>query len=138
MPEEKEKLSEEELGFFEKYGDKLTRLISKGKKITRYIKIIELRENIDPDNLNQLLDVVFDKYEKLLIFRPIYYVNSTIFDRASITLQLISENPKLIVQYANPFLRDVLDKLYSEEIFENWNGDLPLDLMINKQQKGDF
>ena len=138
MPEEKEKLSEAELGFFEKYGDQLTRLISTRKKITRYIKIIALRENIDPDSLNQLIAVVFDKYEPLLGFRPIYYMNYTIFDRVSITLQLISENPKLIVQYANPFLRDVLDKLYSEEIFENWNGDLPLDLMINKQQKGDF
>jgi small-conductance mechanosensitive channel len=138
MPEEKEKLSEEELGFFEKYGDKLTRLISKGKKITRYIKIIELRSNMDPDHLNNLLDVVFDKYEQLLGFRPIYYVNYTTFDRCSITLQLISENPKIIVEYANPFLKDVLFKLYSEEVFENWNGDLPVDLMKNNQQKGDF
>jgi hypothetical protein len=138
MPEEKEKLSEEELGFFEKYGDKLTRLISKGKKITRYIKIIEVRPNIDPDHLNHLLDVVFDKYEPLLGFRPIYYVNYTTFDRCSITFQLICENPKLIVQYANPFLKDVLYKLYSEEVFEDWDGDLPVDLMINKQQRGDF
>jgi len=138
LSNEKEKLSEEELGFFEKYGDKLTRFISKGKKVTRYIKIIEVRPNIDPDNLSNLLDIVFDKYEQVLGFRPIYYVNYTTFDRCSITLQLIGKDPKLIVLYANSFLRDVLYKLYSEEVFENWEGELPVDLMIHKKQKGDF
>lgn len=138
MLDEKEKLSEEELGFFEKYGDKLTRIISKGKKITRYIKIIEVRKNINPDNLHHLLDVVFDKYEPLLGFRPIYYVNFTTFNRCSITIQLICENPKLIILYANSFLIDLVYKLYSDEVFENWSGDLPVDLMINKQQKGDL
>jgi len=138
VPNEKEKLTDEELGFFEKYGDKLTKIISKGKKITRYIKIIEIRPNIDPDNLSDLLDVVFDKYEPLMGFRPIYYVNYTTFDRCSITLQLIGEDPNIIVLYANSFLRDILFKLYSEEVFENWKGELPVDLMITKQQKGDF
>jgi hypothetical protein len=138
IPDDNEKLSEENLGFFEKYGDKLTRIISKGKKITRYIKIIEIRPNIDPDDLNNLLDTVFDKYEPLLGFRPIYYVNYTTFDRCSITLQLIGEDPKMIVLYANSFLRDVLYKLYSEEVFENWDGEFPVDLMINKKQKDDL
>ena len=138
IPDDKDKLNEEELGFFEKYGDKLTRIISKGKKITRYIKIIEIRPNIDPDDLSNLLDTVFDKYEPLLGFRPIYYVNYTTFDRCSITLQLIGEDPKIIVLYANSFLRDVLYKLYSEEVFENWDGELPVDLMINKKQTSDL
>lgn len=137
-PDEEEKMSDEELGLFEKYGDKLKRIISKGKKITRYIKVIEVRPNIDPDNLSDLLNVVFDKYEPLMGFRPIYYVNNTTFDRCSITLQLIGEDPNLIVLYANSFLRDILYKLYSEEVFENWEGELPVDLMINKQQKSDF
>lgn len=138
IPDDKDKLNEEELGFFEKYGDKLTRIISKGKKITRYIKIIEIRPNIDPDDLSNLIDTVFDKYEPLLGFRPIYYVNYTTFDRCSITLQLIGEDPKIIVLYANSFLRDVLYKLYSEEVFENWDGELPVDLMINKKQTSDL
>jgi hypothetical protein len=138
MPDDEEKMSEEELGFFEKYGNKLSQIISKGNKITRYIKIIEVRPNIDPDDLNDLLNIVFEKYEPLLGFRPIYYVNYTTFDRCSITLQLIGEDPKLIVKYANSFLKDVLFKLYSEEVFENWEGELPVDLMINKTEKGDF
>ncbi|TFG03440.1 MAG: mechanosensitive ion channel [Promethearchaeota archaeon] len=136
MPDDNEKSSEEDLGFLEKYGDKITNIISKGKKITRYIKIIEVRPNIDPDNLSNLLDVVFKKYEDLLGFRPIYYVNYTTLGRCSITLQLIGEDPKLIVLYANSFLRDVLYKLYSKEVFENWEGELPTDLMINQQQRG--
>jgi len=138
MPDDEEKMSEEELGLFEKYGNKLSHIISKGNKITRYIKIIEVRPNIDPDDLNDLLNIVFEKYEPLLGFRPIYYVNYTTFDRCSITLQLIGEDPKLIVKYANSFLKDVLFKLYSEEVFENWEGELPVDLMINKTEKGDF
>ncbi len=133
-----ENLSEEDRGFFEKYGDKLTRLISKGNKITRYIKTIEVRPNIDPDKLHHLLDVVFDKYEPLLGFRPIYYVNFTTFSGCSVTIQLICENPKLIVLHVNEFLKDLLYKLYSEEVFENWDGDFPVDLMIDKKQRGDF
>jgi hypothetical protein len=116
----------------------LARIISKGKKITHYVKIIEIMPKVDPDHLSDLLDVVFDKYEPLLGFRPFYYVNYTTFDRCSITLQLISEDPQLIVIYANSFLKDILYKLYSEEVFENWDGELPNDLKIIKQQKGDF
>ena len=129
---DKEKSSEDDTGFFERYGEKLTRIISKGKKLTRYIKIIEIRSIIDPKELDNLLNVVFDKYEPLMGYRPIYYVNKTTFDRCSITLQLIGDDPKTIILHSNVFLKDVLYKLYSEEIFENWNGKLPTGLMINK------
>jgi small-conductance mechanosensitive channel len=134
---EEEQVLSEEAGFIERYGDRLTRLISKGKKLTRYIKIIEIRPNIDPENLGKLLDIVFDKYEPLLGYRPIFYVNKTIFDRCSITLQLIGEDPNLIILYANVFLRDVLYRLYSEEVFKNWAGELPADLKLTKNQTGD-
>lgn len=133
----KKKVSEEETGFFERYGEKLTRIISKGKKITRYIKIIEIRYIIDPEELDKLLNIVFDKYEPLMGYRPIYYVNKTTFDRCSITLQLIGEDPNAIILHANTFLKDILYKLYSEEIFENWRGKFPVGLMINKNQEGD-
>jgi len=138
MPNNNENLNEEELGFFEKYGDKLTNIISKGKKITRYLKIIQVRPNVDPDNLSDLLDAVFDKYEPLLGYRPIFYVNYTILGRCSITLQLIGEDPELIVLYKNSFMRDVLYKLYSDEVFENWEGKFPTDLLINQQQRGNL
>ena len=134
---DEEQILSEEAGFFERYGDKLTRLVSKGKKLTRYIKIIEIRPNIDPQNLDNLLDIVFDKYEPLIGYRPIFYVNKTTFDRCSITLQLIGEDPNLIILYANSFLRDVLYRLYSDEIFENWTGELPIDIKLNKNQAGD-
>lgn len=132
-----EEILSEEAGFFERYGDKLTRLVSKGKKLTRYIKIIEIRPNIDPKSLDNLLNIVFDKYEPLLGYRPIFYVNKTIFGRCNITLQLIAEDPNLIVLYVRPFLRDLLYKLYSDEVFENWAGELPNDLKLNKKQTGD-
>ena len=127
----------QDAGFFERYGEKLTRIISKGKKLTRYIKIIEVRPNIDPESLEKLLEIVFDKYEPLMGYRPIFYINKTTFDRCSITLQLIGEDPNLIILYAKPFLRDVLYRLYSDEVFENWTGDLPMDLKLTKNQVGD-
>lgn len=134
---EEEHILSEEAGFLERYGDKLTRLVSKGKKLTHYIKIIEIRPNVDPESLDNLLSIVFDKYEPLLGYRPIFYVNKTTFDRCSITLQLIGEDPNLIILYANAFLRDVLYKLYSDEVFENWTGELPSDLKLTKSQAGD-
>jgi small-conductance mechanosensitive channel len=134
---EEEHILSEEAGFLERYGDKLTRIISKGKKLTRYIKIIEIRPNIDPEKLDELLDIVFDKYEPLMGYRPIFYVNKTTFERCSITLQLIGEDPNLIVLYANSFLRDILYRLYSDEVFENWTGELPMDLKLTKNQAGD-
>jgi small-conductance mechanosensitive channel len=133
-----ENILSEEAGFFERYGDKLSRLVSKGKKLTRFIKIIEIRPNIDPENLDNLLDIVFDKYEPLMGYRPIFYVNKTTFDRCSITLQLIGEDPNLIILYANSFLRDVLYRLYNDEVFESWTGELPLDLKLTKTQTGDM
>jgi small-conductance mechanosensitive channel len=133
-----ENILSEEAGFFERYGDKISRLVSKGKKLTRFIKIIEIRPNIDPENLDNLLDIVFDKYEPLMGYRPIFYVNKTTFDRCSITLQLIGEDPNLIILYANSFLRDLLYRLYNDEVFESWTGELPLDLKLTKAQKSDM
>jgi hypothetical protein len=136
--EEEEKSEEESVGLFEKYGEKLKHLITKGKKLTRFVKVIEIRPNVKPESLDTLLSNVFDKYEPLLGYRPIYYVNRTIFNRCNITLQLIVEDPNLIIEYANLFLKDVLFNLYSEEVFENWDGELPADIMITKQQKEDL
>ena len=129
-----EESSEEERSFFERYGDKIFKLISKGEKVTRYIKIIEVRPNIAPKNLEGLLNAVFDKYEPLLGFRPFFYVNQMTFDRCSITLQLVGENPQQILLYVNSFLRDVLYKLYTEEVFKGWEGELPKDLSINDKK----
>ena len=129
-----EESSEEERSFFERYGDKIFKLISKGEKVTRYIKIIEVRPNIAPKNLEGLLTPVFDKYEPLLGFRPYFYVNQTTFDRCSITLQLVGENPQQIFLYVNSFLRDVLFTLYPEEVFEGWEGKLPKGLLISDRK----
>jgi hypothetical protein len=129
-----EESSEEERSFFERYGDKIFKLISKGEKVTRYIKIIEVRPNIAPKNLEGLLNAVFDKYEPLLGFRPFFYVNQMTFDRCSITLQLVGENSQQILLYVNSFLRDVLYKLYTEEVFKGWEGELPKDLSINDKK----
>jgi len=103
---------------------KFGKLITGEKKITRYIKVVELLGTVDPENLEELLVPVFDKYEPIFGTRPFFYANNTvsgIINRLSITIQIITENPKLILTYTDPLLKDILFKIYEPEINYGWN-----------------
>jgi len=103
-----------------KFGTVLT----KEKKITRYIKVVELLGSVDPEKLVELLKPVFDKYESILGTRPYYYTNytvSAITTRLSITIQIMSEDPKLILTYTDPLMREILFKIYDKEVNYGWN-----------------
>ena len=104
---------------------KVGTLITGEKKLTRYIKIVELLIRVDIEELNQLLTPVFDKYESLLGIRPYFYANtmtSGVNPRLSITLQILSQNPEFILRYTDPFLKDVLFSIYSDLINYGSNG----------------
>jgi len=97
---------------------KFGKLITGEKKITRYIKVVELLGTVDPENLEELLVPVFDKYEPIFGTRPFFYANNTvsgIINRLSITIQIITENPKLILTYTDPLLKDILFKIYEPD-----------------------
>jgi small-conductance mechanosensitive channel len=103
---------------------KFGKLITGEKKITRYIKVVELLGTVDPENLEELLVPIFDKYEPIFGARPFFYANSTvsgIINRLSITIQIITENPKLILTYTDPLLKDILFKIYEPDINYGWN-----------------
>ncbi len=103
---------------------KFGKLITGEKKITRYIKVVELLGTIDPENLEELLVPIFDKYEPIFGTRPYFYANNTvsgITNRLSITIQIITENPKLILTYTDPLLKDLLFKIYEPDINYGWN-----------------
>ncbi|MFX1322160.1 MAG: mechanosensitive ion channel family protein [Promethearchaeota archaeon] len=103
---------------------KFGKLITGEKKITRYIKVVELLGTVDPENLEELLVPIFDKYEPIFGRRPFFYANSTvsgIINRLSITIQIITENPKLILTYMDPLLKDILFKIYEPDINYGWN-----------------
>ena len=93
------------------------------KKITRYIKVIELLGSINSEQLEECLKPIFDKYQSIFGIRPYYYANNTvgaITNRLSITIQILTEDPKLILTYTDPLLKEILFKLYDKEINYGW------------------
>jgi small-conductance mechanosensitive channel len=97
-------------------------ILHKEEKFTRNIKIVEIPlENLD-QNLTTLLTPIFDEYEEKLGIRPIYYANTTVRDRLSITLQIFSKDPKLVIKHTNPFMKDVLYTLMSDKIKSDKTG----------------
>ena len=105
----------EDKGFL-KYLKKLKSIISKDEKFTRYLMVVEIPFIVKPIEITNRLDIVFDKYDKILGIRPYYYVNETLKDRVSISFQILSKNAGLIVAYKNKFMKEVLYHLIPEEI----------------------
>jgi len=100
------------------------KIISGEKKITRYIKVVELLGSVDPEKLDELLAPIFAKYEPIFGVRPYYYANTTVsgvINRLSITIQIITEDPKLILTYLDPLMKDILFKIYEKEINYGWS-----------------
>lgn len=102
------------------------KIITGEKKLTRYIKVVEILGSIDSKKLGELLDPIFDKYEPIFGVRPYYYANNTvsaIVNRFGITIQIITKDPKLILTYTDPFMKDILFKIYEKEINYGWKTD---------------
>jgi small-conductance mechanosensitive channel len=102
------------------------KILTKEKKITRYIKVIELLGSVEAEKLDELLRPVFNKYEDIFGIKPFYYANFTVsgvINRLSITIQIITEDPKLILTYTDLLMRDILFTIYDKEINYNWNSD---------------
>lgn len=105
---------------FKKNLKEFGKLITKGEKITLYTKSVEILSSVNPENLDNLLSPVFDKYKSLFGVRPDYLVDTTTFDRLKIILLIMAESPNLVLEYIDMFLRDILYKLYPNEIFMGW------------------
>lgn len=103
---------------------KIGALLTGEKKLTRYIKMIELLSSVDSEKLEELLKPILDKYESIFGIRPYFYVNNTvsgITHRLSVTIQILSEDPKLILTYIDPLMKDILFKIYDKEINYGWD-----------------
>jgi len=102
------------------------RIITGEKKLTRYIKVVELLGSIDSEQLEELLKPVFDKYEPIFGIRPYFYANNTvsaIVIRLSITIQILTENAELILTYVDPLMKEILFKIYENDINYGWKPD---------------
>ena len=98
---------------------KIKKILIHDKKITRYIKVVELLGSVDSENLEKLLNPIFDKYEPIFGIKPYFYANYTvsgIVNRLSITLQILSEDPNLILTYTDPLIKEILFKIYEKEL----------------------
>jgi len=103
---------------------KLRKIITHEKKLTRYIKIVELLGSVNSEKLDSLLNPIFDKYEPIFGIKPHYYANNTvsgIVNRLSITIQIVTEDPKLILTYTDTLIKDILYKVYEKELNIGWN-----------------
>ena len=101
----------------------LGKIITGEKKLTRYIKVVELLGSIDSEQLEELLKPIFDKYEPIFGIRPYFYANNTVSAitiRLSITIQILTEDPKLILTYMDPFMKEILFKIYEKDINYGW------------------
>ena len=119
---EQQKKRESEKTSIKKYVSNISEIISKEERITRYIKILELLSVKNPEKIDKSLAKIFNKYEEIFGIRPFYYINNTTQDRCSITIQIVSKEPKLITSYLNSFLRDVAYELYEDIIYHDWEG----------------
>jgi len=98
---------------------KIKKVLIHDKKVTRYIKVVELLGSVDSENLEKLLNPIFDKYEPIFGIKPYFYANYTvsgIVNRLSITLQILSEDPNLILTYTDPLIKEILFKIYEKEL----------------------
>jgi small-conductance mechanosensitive channel len=98
---------------------KIKKILVHDKKITRYIKVVELLGSVDSENLEKLLNPIFEKYESIFGIKPYFYANYTvsgIINRLSITLQILSEDPNLILTYTDPLIKEILFKIYEKEL----------------------
>ncbi|TXT63327.1 MAG: putative MscS family protein YkuT [Promethearchaeota archaeon] len=105
---------------YKKYIEKAQQLFEEDKKITRYAKNVEITSDVEPEELDRLLNEVFDEYEPRFGVRPDYVVDMVTVSRCKIDLLITAETPTLVLQYLDAFLRDVLFKLHHDSIYNKW------------------
>lgn len=118
---DEEDKEEEDKKSYRKYIKKAEQLFEEDKKITRYAKTVEITSDVDPEELDRLLNEVFDDYEPRFGVRPDYVVDMVTVSRCKIDLLITAETQTLVLQYLDAFLRDVLFKLHHDSIYNKWD-----------------
>ncbi|MCJ7647040.1 MAG: mechanosensitive ion channel family protein, partial [Candidatus Lokiarchaeota archaeon] len=115
----KEEFDKKEL--YKQYVKMINKLLSSNIKTTRYIKPLELSGSVNPETLNDKLMKVFDMYEPVFGIRPEYIIDKTQSGSVRIILYVNSIKPKLILEFIDSFLRDLVYEIYHEAIFNGWD-----------------
>ena len=106
---------------YKDYIKMINKILSAKIKTTTYIKKLEILGSLDPVKLDELLLGVFDAYEQIFGIKPDYTVDTTRFGRVRVILYVKSENPAIILNYLDSFLRDILFALYPDRIYKGWD-----------------
>lgn len=107
--------------YYKEYIKMINKILSANIKTTTYIKKVEILGSLDPIKLDELLLNVFNDYEPIFGIKPDYAVDTTRFGRVRVTLYVKSENPVIIMNYLDSFLRDILFALYPDRIYKGWD-----------------
>ncbi len=106
---------------YKAYIKMINKILSAKIKTTTYIKKVEILGSLDPIKLDELLLNVFNVYEPIFSIKPDYAVDTTRFGRVRVILYIRSENPVIILNYLDSFLRDILFALYPDRIYKGWD-----------------
>jgi len=106
--------------YYKEYIKLINKILTANIKTTTYVKKIELLGSLDPNLLDEMLMNVFNVYEPIFGIMPNYAVDTTRFGRVRILLYVKSSNPTIILNYLDPFLRDILFALYPDRIYRDW------------------
>jgi len=106
---------------YKDYINMINKILSAKIKTTTYIKKLEILGSLDPIKLDELLLNVFNTYEPIFGINPSYAVDTTRFGRVRVALYVKSENPVIILNYLDSFLRDILFALYPDRIYKGWD-----------------
>jgi len=106
---------------YKDYINMINKILSAKIKTTTYIKELEILGSLDPVKLDELLLNVFNTYEPIFGIKPSYAVDTTRFGRVRVSLYVKSENPVIILNYLDSFLRDILFALYPDRIYKGWD-----------------
>jgi len=107
--------------YYKVYIKMINKILSARIKTTTYIKKVEILGSLDPIKLDERLLEVFNSYEPVFGIKPDYAVDTTRFGRVRVTLYVNSENPVIILNYLDSFLRDILFALYPDRIYKGWD-----------------
>jgi len=107
--------------YYREYIKLINKILTAKIQTTTYVKKLELLGSLDPNLLDDLLVNVFKAYEQIFGIMPDYAVDTTRFGRVRILLYVKSNNPTIIVNYLDSFLRDILFALYPDRIYKDWD-----------------
>jgi len=105
---------------YKEYIKLINKILSAKIKTTTYVKKLELLGSLDPNTLDEMLMNVFKVYEPIFGIMPDYAIDTTRFGRVRIRLYVKSNNPTIILNYLDSFLRDILFTLYPDRIYRDW------------------